>query len=85
MGREMKELIRTNDAVLLTYIDAVLNDARIPHEVADEHMSGMEAFNMIYRRVMVLDEDYDAAKRLLNTATTELPYVVVEPDEPSAG
>ena len=35
----MKELIKSNDPVLLSYIDALLNEANISHEIADLHMS----------------------------------------------
>ncbi|MGB0084031.1 MAG: DUF2007 domain-containing protein [Rhodomicrobiaceae bacterium] len=70
----MKELISSNDAVLLSYIDALLNDAGIPHEIADLHMSIMDgSIGALPRRVMVLDRDLDAARRIIGAADIALP------------
>ena len=38
----MRELVRTNDAVLITAIEALLNGAHIEHMVVDQNMSVME-------------------------------------------
>ena len=74
MGKNMKELIRTNDAVLLSYIDALLNEADIPHEIADAHMSIMEgSIDMLQKRMLVLDEYLYAARNILRDADIELP------------
>ncbi len=70
----MKELIRTNDAVLLSFIEVLLNDARIPHQVADTHMSILDgSIGILPRRVLVSDEDYSAARRVASAADIELP------------
>ena len=58
----MREIVRTNDAVLITAIEALLTGAGIPHMVLDRNMS---VLGMLPRRIVV-DEDYLArARRLL--------------------
>ena len=71
----MKELIKTNDPVLLSYIEALLNEANIPHQIADQHMSVVEgSIGVLPRRVLVRDEDYFAARRAVSAADIELPH-----------
>jgi hypothetical protein len=70
----MKELIRSNDAVLLSYIDALLNDAGIPHEIADLHMSIMDgSIGALPRRMLVRDADLEAARGIIAAANIALP------------
>lgn len=65
----MKELMRSNDAVLLTFVDALLKDAEIPHFVADAHMSILDgSIGALPRRVMVEPDRLDQARRLLRDA-----------------
>jgi hypothetical protein len=65
----MKELLRTNNAVLLSWIEALLADARIESVVLDQHTSIIEgSIGAIQRRLMVADDDYAAASRLLDAA-----------------
>jgi hypothetical protein len=65
----MRELVRTNDAVLITAIEALLNGARIKHLVVDRNMSVLEGSIGIFpRRVLVGEEEFDAARRLLEEA-----------------
>ncbi|NJM35971.1 MAG: DUF2007 domain-containing protein [Rhodomicrobium sp.] len=74
----MKELIRSNDPVLLSYIDALLSDAGIPHDIADMHMSIMDgSIGILPRRMLVRDEDFEAARRVVASADIELP----DPDD----
>ena len=62
----MKEVIRTNDLVLISFAEAILNDAGIESVVLDAHTSMMEgSVNAIQRRLMVADDDYTRAKALL--------------------
>ena len=62
----MIELLRTNDLVQLSFLDAVLRDAGIEPIVLDQHMSVLEgSAGAIPRRLMVVDEDADAARRIL--------------------
>ncbi|WP_339630514.1 DUF2007 domain-containing protein [uncultured Sneathiella sp.] len=62
----MKELIRSNDPVLLSYLMSVLEEEDIDAILLDEHTSVLEgSIGAIQRRVMVLAEDLDRAKRIL--------------------
>jgi hypothetical protein len=61
----MRELVRTNDAVLVSAIQALLDAARIPHLVLDQNMSVLEgSIGVLPRRLLVAD-GYAAAARLL--------------------
>ena len=65
----MRELIRTNDAVLITAIEALLNGADIPHMVVDQNMSVLEGSIGIFpRRILVGDDEVEAARQLLEEA-----------------
>ena len=68
----MIELLRSNDLVLLSWLEAYLRDAGIENMLLDHHMSNTEgsigAFN---RRLMVLDDDLEEARALLAEAGIE--------------
>jgi tRNA1(Val) A37 N6-methylase TrmN6 len=65
----LRELVRTNNAVLITAIEALLKGAQIPHAVLDQHMSVLEgSLGMLPRRIVVSDEHHDEARRLLQDA-----------------
>ena len=65
----MKELVRTNDMVLVSAIGALLDGAKIPHMVFDQNMSVLEgSLGILPRRVLVADEQVSRARRLLNDA-----------------
>ena len=65
----MRELVRTNDAVLVSAIGALLDGAKIKHLVFDQNMSVLEgSLGVLPRRVLVSDEETDAARRLLTEA-----------------
>ena len=65
----MIELIRTNNAVLISYVEALMRDAGIGFFVADQNMSIVEgSIGILARRVMVVEEDEAAARRLLADA-----------------
>jgi hypothetical protein len=62
----MRELVRTNDAVLISAIEALLKGARIDHLVVDQNMSVLEGSIGIFpRRILVGEEQLDAARQLL--------------------
>ena len=62
----MHELVRTNDPVLITAIEALLNGARIPHVVLDRNMSVLEgSIGMLPRRILVEECCSAEARRLL--------------------
>ncbi len=65
----MKELVRTNDIVRMSFLRALLSDAGIAHVVLDTHMSITEgSANFIAPRLMVDGDDYSRARRLLADA-----------------
>lgn len=68
----MKEVLRTNDLVLLSYATHVLAEAGIAATVFDAHMSAVEgSIGAFPRRLMVPDEDIAKALRELgNVAIT---------------
>ena len=62
----MKELLRTNDLVLISVVEATLGGADIVVMVADQFMSAMEgSLGFLPRRLMVSDDDYLQAIRIL--------------------
>lgn len=70
----MRDVLRTNDAVLLNFAEALLADAGIPAVVFDTHMSIMDgSLGVLPRRLMVSEEDYTRAKSVLAGA---LPGIV---------
>ena len=65
----MREIVRTNDMVLVSAIGALLDGARIPHMVLDQNMSVLEgSLGMLPRRILVEDEQVNRARRLLTDA-----------------
>lgn len=70
----MKELIKSNNPVLLSYIDALLNEAGIFHEIADLHLGTLDGMiGILARRVMVNEADLDAAREIIRTAINDPP------------
>ncbi|MGH6736422.1 MAG: DUF2007 domain-containing protein [Methyloceanibacter sp.] len=65
----MKELLRSNDPVLLSYVGALLDEAGIAFTVLDTNMSVMEgSIGILPRRVLVPDDRIDQARKLLTEA-----------------
>ncbi|HWS09684.1 MAG TPA: DUF2007 domain-containing protein [Xanthobacteraceae bacterium] len=65
----MRELVRTNDAVLISAIEALLNGADIPHLVVDRNISVLEgSIGAFQRRILVGEDEIDAARKLLAEA-----------------
>lgn len=65
----MRELVRTNDAVLISAIGALLDGAEIAHVVLDQNMSVLDgSIGVLPRRVMVADDQAAAARKLLQDA-----------------
>jgi tRNA1(Val) A37 N6-methylase TrmN6 len=65
----VRELVRTNDAVLVSAVQALLDAAEIPHLVLDQNMSVLEgSIGILPRRILVDDEHQDSARRLLEDA-----------------
>ncbi len=65
----MREIIRSNDPVRLSWLRALLRDQGIETVVFDGHMSVMEgSISAILRRLMVVDSDFDRAREILAVA-----------------
>lgn len=65
----MRELLRTGDHVRISWLAALLAGENIETVVLDTHMNFAEgSISAIPRRLMVADEDFDAARRLLSEA-----------------
>ncbi|OJU87018.1 DUF2007 domain-containing protein [Shinella sp. NM-101] len=65
----MIELIRTNDAVLLSFAESLMKEAGIHCLIADEGMSILEgSLGMLPRRFLVEADRKDEARRILMDA-----------------
>jgi hypothetical protein len=65
----VRELIRTNNTVLISAVQALLDAADIPSLLLDENMSVLEgSLGMLPRRVMVAEDDVQDARKLLEDA-----------------
>lgn len=65
----MRELIRSNDPVLISFATSVLTDAGIQHTVTDTHMNVIDgSIGAVAPRILVAPDRYDEAHRLLTEA-----------------
>jgi hypothetical protein len=65
----MKELLRTNDVVRLSWLQALLGDSAIESLILDHHTSLVEgSISAIPRRLVVAERDYKRACALLAAA-----------------
>lgn len=65
----MRELLQTNDTVLIGFIEVLLKDAGIATAVLDGNMSAVEgSIGILPRRVLVAEDDWRQAKRVLDDA-----------------
>ena len=68
----MKELLRTNDVVLLSFLETRLRQAGIDPIVLDTNASIVEgSIGILPRRLMVIDEDFEPAQRVVEAAKRE--------------
>lgn len=65
----MREIVRTNDPVLVSAIEALLTGAGIRHMVLDQNMSVLEgSLGFLQRRIMVAAEQEKIARDFLRDA-----------------
>jgi hypothetical protein len=65
----LRELVRTNDVVLVSAIGALLDAANIHHLVLDQNMSIIEgSLGILPRRILVHEDDNRVARQLLTDA-----------------
>jgi hypothetical protein len=63
----VKELLRTNDLVLVSFVRALLDDAEIPYAVLDSHMSVVEgSLGVLPRRILVSEARLALARRVMS-------------------
>ena len=68
----MREVLKTNDPILLNFAQAVLKDAGIEAVIFDTHASIMDGSSgFLPRRLMVGDDDIAQAQRVLKEAFSE--------------
>ncbi|MBY0226720.1 MAG: DUF2007 domain-containing protein [Hyphomicrobium sp.] len=65
----MRELMRINDPVLISYVDALLRGAGLDPVFLDRNMSVLEgSLGILPCRVLVDERDWDSARRLIVNA-----------------
>ena len=65
----MREIVRTNDIVLVSAVVALLDGAGIHHMVLDQNMSVLEgSLGVLPRRILVPDEQERSARQILQDA-----------------
>jgi hypothetical protein len=65
----MRDVLRSNDPVVISFAQSVLQDAGIANFVADQHVSAAEgSIGAFPRRLLVDAPDWAAARRLLADA-----------------
>ena len=61
----MEELLKTNDIVLISFVEALLSEGQVDHLILDQNMSIIEgSIGVIPRRILV-DRDAMPRARLL--------------------
>jgi hypothetical protein len=65
----VREIMRTNDVVLVSAVGALLDGANIHHLVLDQNMSVIEgSLGVIPRRILVHEDDNRQARQVLTDA-----------------
>jgi hypothetical protein len=65
----MEEIVRTNNLVTISFIEALLKDAGITPFIADQNMSVIEgSLGILPRRVLVPEAQAEEARRILREA-----------------
>jgi hypothetical protein len=65
----MEELLKTNDLVLISYVEALLRDAGIEMLILDQNMSVIEgSLGVLPRRILVPEESLTTARNILRSA-----------------
>lgn len=65
----MIEIIRTNDAVVLSFAQSLLRDAGIEFLLADQNMSVLDgSIGVLPQRLLVSDDDERTARRIFADA-----------------
>ena len=63
----MKEILRTNNLILISRVQSILNDAGIQNKLLDTHASNIEGnISAIQRRLVVSNDDFQQSQKLIN-------------------
>ena len=62
----MKDLIRTNNPVVISFVESLLKSMNIRYFVADQAISGAEgSIGMFPKRILIAPEHFEKAKALM--------------------
>ena len=76
----MKDLIRTNNPALISYVEALMKELDIHYFVADQAISSAEgSIGMFPKRILVAPEHFDKARQLMIDAGLENELRPVKP------
>ncbi len=65
----MREILRSNNTVLLSFVEVLLRDAGVTPIMADGNMSVMEgSIGILPRRIMVVEDELQRARQVLEDA-----------------
>lgn len=68
----MRQLMQTNDTVLISFVESLLKSNKIDAVVLDQNMSVMEgSIGILQRRVMVADDQLAQARKVMIEADLE--------------
>ncbi len=68
----MKELVRSNDIVFLSWLKSALGDAGIECFIFDQFISAVEgSIGALPRRVMVQEDDFERARYIMRSGSPE--------------
>ena len=77
----MKEMLRTNNPVLISFVESLLKELNIRYFVADQAVSAAEgSIGLFPRRILVAPEDFAKARDLLIDAGLEADLRPLEND-----
>jgi putative signal transducing protein len=69
----VRDVLKTNNPVLLNFAEALLSDAGIRATVFDSHMSVMDgSIGILPRRLMVSDGDFERASEVLKNSLSDM-------------
>lgn len=80
----MKELLRTTDPVLVSFLQARMDAAEVQYVVLDTHTSIMEgSLGFLPRRILVAEDDFERAQSFLQEADDPSGFAdIANDDEP---
>jgi len=68
----MKELFRTNNPTVISYVEHLMKEAGLKAFVMDSNASILDgSVGVLPRRIMIVDEDYERARKVLIEADLE--------------